>query len=167
MHQLQNGKVFAFLWHCNHGNIHLHVLFQHICVCFSKSIYSTNSLSHVGQVEWPKYYIPAMQIALISDFVDELVVTRRTQGYDPPFIPRLGNLADSVGIKDVTVTNADVQIVIMAQIEHDRRKLEVEATRRDSGAWGIWRNGKASRHSGETLRAPTPPNRLHNVVGVQ
>lgn len=69
---------------------------------------SNNGVS-MGQVDWPKYFSHAMQIALISDFADELVVTHRSRGYEPPFIPQLGNQVDSMGIKDVSVTDVDAQ----------------------------------------------------------
>ena len=106
------------------------------------------------QVEWASYSIPAMQIALISGFADELGVTNSNRGYDPPFIPRLGTLQESMGIKDVSVTDVDAQMAIMAQIEEDRRKAQTVTIAVPSPA----RRGSEipSGSSARPARAPPP-----------
>lgn len=89
---------------------------------------TSNKVCLIVQVEWPTYSIPTIKIALISDFTYVLGVTRAQRGYEPPFIPRLGTLHESMGIKDVSLTVFDTQMAIMAQIKKDRRKTQTAST---------------------------------------
>lgn len=119
------------------------------------------------QVDWPTYSIPAMQIALISDFADELGVTSGDRGYEPPFIPRLGALADSMGIKDVSVTDVDAQMAIMDQIEADRHKQQERATTTSTPATSHRESGQPVGTSSRPPRAlppqPAPPQRRSGI----